>query len=418
MSVLKFITVFFLAYGGLFSLANAESDYIVDHADKVIIDPQLNMSDLINKTLEKYPDSAVLAAMYQESEALNERGSRWVAGAANISLNYKDDFAGSDVGAYEFEGMVEVPVWNWGQRDAGFQLGVQAKQSVERQVQAIKLKVAGLVRAALWNIKLEESRYDMTKLAYYLTEKLFKTVQRRVQLGDLAQTDFLLAQSEFLQKKIELIQAEAELMHARKRFYFLTQDNKMPLLYEETQSTETEIKLSHPALAAVNAIIEQKKFQVDWIKAQGSGQTTLAIGGVSERGNREDSATDSIAFGITVPFGGNAYLAPEIAAANKDYVQAEISKAHLYRKLSEELHEAEHALEIERANLDIAGKMHSNAQKHLRIADLSFNAGEINLMDFLRVQERSQLAISNARESAIRLQRDIAFYNQAVGVMP
>jgi outer membrane protein TolC len=63
-------------------------------------------------------------------------------------------------------------------------------------------------------------------------------------------------------------------------------------------------------------------------------------------------------------------------------------------------------------------QMRVNAQEHLKMTEMSFNAGEINLMDFLRVQTQAYRAIKNAQESGIRLQRDIAFYNQAVGVMP
>jgi outer membrane protein TolC len=62
--------------------------------------------------------------------------------------------------------------------------------------------------------------------------------------------------------------------------------------------------------------------------------------------------------------------------------------------------------------------MKSNAEEHLKMANSSFKAGEINLMDFLKIQARSLKAIKNAAESAIRLQRDIALYNQAVGVAP
>ena len=60
----------------------------------------------------------------------------------------------------------------------------------------------------------------------------------------------------------------------------------------------------------------------------------------------------------------------------------------------------------------------NNAKKLLKIAQVSFAAGEIELMDYLRIQARAQSAIENAQESSVRFQRDIAFYNQAVGVMP
>jgi hypothetical protein len=49
---------------------------------------------------------------------------------------------------------------------------------------------------------------------------------------------------------------------------------------------------------------------------------------------------------------------------------------------------------------------------------LSFSVGEINLMDLIRIQSRTQQAILSAKERAVMLQRDKALYNQAVGVMP
>jgi hypothetical protein len=44
--------------------------------------------------------------------------------------------------------------------------------------------------------------------------------------------------------------------------------------------------------------------------------------------------------------------------------------------------------------------------------------GEIDLMDLLRIQSRTQQAILNAKVRAVMLERDKALYNQAVGVMP
>jgi len=311
-----------------------------------------------------------------------------------------------------------VPVWNWGQRDAGLQLAEQAGQSAEHQVKSIKLKVAGLVREALWSLKLEDLRHELTKKEFSLAEQLMKTVQRRVELGDLPRSDFLLAQSESLQKKVELIHQEAAVMHARKRYYFLTQTHKMPEQINKVQSTETGINEAHPALAAINAMIAEKKAQVEWIKTQGSGQTTVSVGGVTERGSRTDSAINSIAFAVNVPFGGSAFLAPQIASANREYVAAETERMHAYRALLAQLHEAEHELEVELAQFEITQQMQANAQEHLKMADMSFKAGEINLTGFLRVQAQAHRSIKNAQESGIRLQRDIAFYNQAIGVMP
>ena len=58
------------------------------------------------------------------------------------------------------------------------------------------------------------------------------------------------------------------------------------------------------------------------------------------------------------------------------------------------------------------------AETHLNMTQISFASGEINLLDLLKIQARSLEAIRNAKEQEVKLQRYIALYNQAVGVMP
>ncbi len=412
--------LYVLLWGWLFNSSSAQSEEIpaVDHVDLISIDTALSLSDLVNQTLEKYPDYALVAAMQQESEALHARGRSWISGAPQLQTYYKDDFAGTGTGAYEFDGSIQVPVWNWGQRDAGLQLAEQAANNTNQQGQAIKLKVAGLVREVLWSLKLEGLRYDTAKKELALAERLLATVQRRVALGDLPKSDLLLAKNRALQKRAALIQQEAAVMHTRKRYYFLTQTDKVPEQVVEVKSTITTINETHPALAAINSKIAKQKAKMEWIRAQGSGKTTIAIGGVTERGARTDSAINSMVFAVNIPFGGQAFLAPKIAIANRSYVAAKAEKAHLYRALLARLHEAEHTLGVELEQSTLAQQMQLNAQERLKMADLSFSSGEINLTDFLITQTQAYRAINNARESRIRLQRDIAFYNQAVGVMP
>ena len=416
MSIKPFVYILLSGWVSAFSIAHAESRYIVDHIDEITVDSQLSLSELVNQTLEKYPDYTLIAAMQNEADALNQRGSQWFAGAATASMNYRDDFIGSDTGAYEVEGSIGVPIWNWGQRAAGLQLAEQAGLSSENKAKAIHLQVSGLVRESLWTMALQNIRYEMAEKSLHLTEKLLKTIQLRVEVGDLPKSDFLLAESELLQKKIELISAESELMHARKGFFFLTKTNKIPEQINEMQSNLQGIVDTHPALAAINAIIAKQKANVAWVKAKGSGQTTLAVGGNMEKPSSSEQSVDSIVFSVSVPFGGKSYAAPKVAEAERQYAEAESEKKHLYRQLLIEVHEAEHELEIERVQLNITVKMKANAEEQFKMANLSFVEGEIDLMDFLKIQARSQNAFKQAEESAVRLQRNIALYNQAVGV--
>ena len=394
----------------------AEESLIVNHIDTIQENTALDLSSLLIQTVKKYPDTRLIDAIQQQSRALNRRGSQWTAGAATVFVDYRDDFAGSQTGAYEVDAGVSVPLWNWGQREAGLKLAESAAKNIAYQEQAIALKVSGLLRHSLWNIAMARLQHEVVQSAFNFSEQLLVTVKRRVELGDLAQADLLLAQSDMLQKKTLLLQAEAEVMHTRKAYFYLSKTDVMPADIEEQQSAIQSIRAEHPALLLLATQLATKQAELVWLKSRGSGQTTLSIGGNTERGQSGAASVDSITFGLSVPFGGTAYVAPTVALAHREYVALEVKKSHLYKTLELELHEAEHALEIEQASFVLAEKMAVNAREHLKIADLSFEAGEINLMDYLRVQEYAQKAMNQLEESRLKLQRNIALYNQSVGV--
>ena len=90
----------------------------------------------------------------------------------------------------------------------------------------------------------------------------------------------------------------------------------------------------------------------------------------------------------------------------------------MLRRLEQGLHEAEHELDVDRVELSLAEERQSLSEQYFRMSRIGFQAGEIQLIDLLRIQSRTEAAIRNARERSIRLERDIARYNQAVGELP
>ena len=66
----------------------------------------------------------------------------------------------------------------------------------------------------------------------------------------------------------------------------------------------------------------------------------------------------------------------------------------------------------------IANQRKQIAETHLKMSRLAFESGEIQLIDYLKIQANAQSAIRDALERGILVQRDTAFYNQVVGVVP
>jgi len=421
------LTVFLLAFSAILpcnagkiiepSVTSDDAKAIVDHLDPIEIDSALSLSKVIDLTLDKYPDAAWINALEEEAAAIARRSQSWTAGATHAGLSFQEATSGT---LHYIDANVQVPLWNPGQRDAEKTIADRAEASSEAQAAAIKLRVAGLVRGALWDMALQKIRYEQTQSDVAFFEQLLAKIGMRVKLGDLPRADFLLAKTELLQKRSVLTQAEAELMHARKRYSSITQISKVPAAYQENLAELSEIEKNHPALAAINSQIDRKQAEINAIQLIGSGQTNVAVGINSDQFTNDprSNRTASFNIGVTVPFGGSAHLAPQIAAVNVELNKLIAERELLYRDLERIHHEAKHNLEVNQVELGIANELKQVAEEHLNMMNLSFSVGEIGLLDLLRIQSRTQLAILNAKERLVMLQRDKALYNQAVGLLP
>ncbi len=412
-----FCPLCFLLLGFGMVEANPATEVMVRHIDQVEVDVSLSLPKLIDITLEHFPDSVTIAALEQEAAAILERSNSRTAGASQAGLRYQEATSGT---LHYIDATVQVPLWNVGQRDAQKSLANDAAVSAQAQSEATRLRVAGLVRAALWDMALQNIRYQQIREEVEACQKLYARIDKRVSLGDLPKADLLLAQTELLQKQSALILAEAELMHSRKRYANITQINKMPANYQENLAAIKEIQSNHPALQSINSQIKRKQSELDNLKLVGSGQTNVTVGVNSDSftDDPRSNKTESFNIGVTVPFGGSEHLQPHVAAIYVELNKLLAQRTQLYRDLEQMHHEAEHNLEVNRAELAIANELKQVAEQHLSMTNSSYAAGEINLMDLLRIQSRTNLAILNAKERALIMQRDLAFYNQAVGVMP
>jgi len=403
---------------GLFMPVFAEQT-VVPHFDALLWDSGMHLNDTVRITLERYPQTAVVGAKQQQTEALRRRSDSLLAKAPNFYAIYGNDSPFDDTGYHYFETQLQLPLWKWGQRAAGHSLAEEADKETKAYAEALQLQVAGLVRDALWDLRLKENLHDLAEQALKLSDRLVETVERRVDAGDLPRADLVLAKSDRVEKKSALARAEAELMHARRRYITLTQSNRAPATFEERQSTQAKIVDRHPLLAAANAVIARLQANLHWVRRTGSGQQpSIYFGSRHEKNFANEPTIDSLNVAVTIPFGGDAVAAPKIAKANLALTEALAERQSLLRRLEQGLHEAEHELEVDQVERSLAEERKSLSEEYLRMSRIGFQAGEIQLIDLLRIQSRTQAAIRNAQERSIRLQRDIARYNQAVGELP
>ena len=160
------------------SLSFAESTPIVAHEDPIEIDNSLTLAKVIDLTLEKFPDMAWLNSLEDQAAALAQRGKSWTAGASQASYSFQEAATGANGGKLHYiNAGVQVPLWNIGQRDAEQFVGEQADTSAKTQTVATKLRVAGLVRGALWDMDLQKIRYEQAQQEIKVYKQLYEKIK-------------------------------------------------------------------------------------------------------------------------------------------------------------------------------------------------------------------------------------------------
>jgi cobalt-zinc-cadmium efflux system outer membrane protein len=395
----------------------------LDHVDNLQIVDSMSLRDVVEATFANHPQGSVIAALYDEAEALHQRSDSLIAGYPMFYLQYIDGKPfnpSTHVYATYAQTAYQIPIWMWGQRDASQAMAESADKGALLFSGAIRHEMAGLVRTALWNLRLVENRRKLADEVYKVSEQLFASVKRRAELGELALSDQLLAESDLLEKQSLLTQAEAGVMDARRTYINLTRLEKMPANFSEALSNIKEIADQHPAVAAANAMIEKEQAHVDFQRTSKQGnQPTIALGTQEEKlAQLSGGWFNEMNVVVQIPIGGDDYNAPFVAQANLVLNQKLAERNQLLRQLEKVLHEAEHTLAVDRKTLVIAEQRKQLAERQIGMGHLAFENGEVQLIDYLKVLTIAQAAIRDAHEKAILVERDIAFYNQVVGVTP
>jgi outer membrane protein TolC len=394
---------------------------LVPHVDELVYDSNLTLGEVIEATLAEFPRTFLAQAFAEEASAWRRRANSLLPGPVALAGNYSGDRIGDNTGNWAIDTELVFPLWKWGQQATAERVTEKASRHVEAYQQGLRLEVAGLVREALWDLKLKEVEYATAREILALSERLLSQVRRRVEVGDLPRTDLLLAETDFLKARAEAVAAEAEWMHARQRYRNLTRMDKVPTNFEERLKPKPAISPEHPLLLALTSRIEQEKARMQYTRFEadvGDQQILFTVGSHHEHVARGGESLNSINARLSIPIGGGAYQAPNVAAVRTALAEIEAQRGEVYRQLERELHEAEHLLQVDQVQLEQAEGRRKLAQANLELSRKAFDAGEMDLIDLLKVQMMAQEALRDAERWRVQVKRDIARYNQIVGELP
>jgi len=395
----------------------AQASHHVDHFDELVVNPGLQLSEVLEKAYARTPMQASLQSRDVMVAARNRVANALLPSAPAVNLIHQNDAIGSGRGERDWQAELELPVWLPKQRDNRMKVAEAIQASAGASRQSLKLQVAGQLREAVWNIAVNENNLSLAFNKLQVAKKLQSDVDKRYRAGELAKTDAMLAEQETLRVEKEKVRGEAELMHARHRYYVLTGLRELPADYAEKQSVLEDYSQS-PIWLEAQSKVGLAETERDLAQVESHENMRVLLNVRSSKGAFDTTNNDSVGVHVRVPFGGEASAAPVRAAAEVVVGNALTEREAMRFELEAAMHEAEHNLSVSQAELVIAAKQHEIAAESLALAQKAFQLGETDLVSLLRVQAQSFEAERAFTTRQIQVQWDIARYNQTVGVLP
>jgi outer membrane protein, heavy metal efflux system len=388
-----------------------------DHIDVLKVNSNLVLHDVLEKTFARNPVQATLQSRESVVSAKNMQANAMLPSTPAVNVLHQNDVLASGRGEREWQAELELPVWLPNQKNNRLKVAEATQSNVTANRESLKLQVAGLVRDTLWDVSINESIYALAVNKYEVASKLQLDVEKRYKAGEMAKTDAMLAQQETLRAEKEQLRAEAELMHARHRYLLLTGLHEMPANFEETQSSLEDYSQSS-IWAEAQSKVELAEKERALVQVESRENLLVLVNLRSTKGAFDDLSNQSMGVKVRIPFGNDARAAPIKAAAELGVGQALTERETLRNTLDSMMHEAEHNLNVSRAELVIATKQLEIAKESSRLAKKAFQLGETDLVSLIRIQAQTDETERAYTTRKIQVQWDIARYNQAVGVLP
>ena len=388
-----------------------------DHVDALLVNPNLQLHDVLEKTIARNPMQASLQSREGMVTAKALIAHAILPSTPAMIVAHQNDALASGRNEREWLAEVELPVWLPNQRSNRLKVADAFQTNVAAGRESIRLQVAGMLREALWDIAFNDNNLALTSSKLELARSLQLDVEKRYRAGEMAKTDFMLAQQETLRAEREQLRADAEVMHARHRYFILTGLHELPGSFVETQSNFEDYSHSSIWIEAESKLgLAETERNLAQIESHENLQVLLNMR--RERGAFDNFYNDSVGLRLRIPFGGDTRAAPIKAAAEMGVGYALTEREKLRTALEAMMHEAEHNLSVSRVELTIATKQYDIAKESAKLAQKAFSLGETDLVSLLRVQAQTYDTERAFTTRQIQLQWDIARYNQVVGVLP
>jgi outer membrane protein TolC len=371
----------------------------------------------LDQAWENSPQAQTLEARRAESDAQGVAANSLLPGAPVVILGHRGDQLNSDAGKREWEAGIAMPIWLPGQRDARQRQAQAGKDGLEANIRALRLKLAGELREAIWQVRQAEAQVYLDVERALTAKKLAEDVARRVLAGELARTDLNLAQNEWRTAQAAVLQGRNRLLQAQQAYATLTGTMALPEDIQESPRPKS-MPDDHPLLEEARQAIEAAQAQVRVASESRRDSPEVELSTRRERGSLNDPYAGTVAISLRLPLSTDARNLPRSSAAQSALTGALSEYTRTRLTLEYQRQRAEQALQTADQVLNLARQQRAAARENLDLIQKSFNLGESDLFALLRARGASFEAEQayNQQEIAQALAR--ARLNQAQGVLP
>lgn len=364
-----------------------------------------------------HPQSQTLIAKRAESDAQGIAANSLLPGAPAVILGHRSDQLINDAGKREWEAGVALPMWLPGQRDARQRQAQVHKVGLEANIRALRLKLAGELREAVWLVRQAELQVQLDQARAQTAKRLAEDVAKRVNAGELAKTDLNLAQNEWRTAQAAVLRSRNQLLQAQQSYATLTGTQDLPDDMAETAQPKP-LQDDHPLLEEARQMIEIAQAQVHVASESRRDNPELELSTRRERGTLNDPYASTVALTLRLPFATDARNMPLISAAQTALTSAQSEYNRTRLILEYQRQQADQALQAADQLLDLAQQQRIAARENLDLIQKSFNLGESDLFTLLRTRAAAFEAEQSCNQQDIARALARARLNQAQGVLP
>ncbi|MBN45267.1 MULTISPECIES: TolC family protein [unclassified Methylophaga] len=375
----------------------------------------VTLQTLTDHVFINHPARQAEASMDALAESRSTLAGQLFAEPLSLSVNHFNDVIGSSDGLQEWETSVEMPIWLPGEKRQQQNLSRHLAAEVPYYQQRIRLDASAQVREHVWQVMLSAAKVRHAETLQENAGNLLKNVQNRVEGGDLSRSEALLAQSHHLEMQSQLASAKMDLQQSLNQYQFLTGQQVLPDVIEETLPMVLEIDKDHPLLAELEQQIARQRSEMANARYDNARHPSVSLGVKRERDAHADPYNNSIGVGVSFALNDSRYQQPAIAQASRLLADLQIAQQQQKRQLEAALLAAKDKYKTLQQRQILLKEQYEVSQQYVSMQQRSFDMGGIDLTTFLRSQEVADKHRHQLLQLEIEIQQQISMINQIAG---